>query len=211
MIAYIGQGGLSLPDADYYIKDDARQGRDAEASGGVCDAGVYAGGPDAATGDEVPAQLCSMVETLLAANSMDRTKTVTNPKNRDHKMTGKRCAMAPEFTSIAILRSSGSAELHSDERQTNPDSSFRQVNGVVAALPLDSLKTYVNGMYARRAPWLSQPFVDANFKMRQALTGQKQIQDRWKRCVIWWMDRWEKRWASDMSRLRSARTASSAC
>ena len=31
--------------------------------------------------------------------------------------------------------------------------------------------------------WLSQPFVEANFKMRQALTGQKQIQDRWKRCV----------------------------
>src|SRR5262249_45835344 len=33
------------------------------------------------------------------------------------------------------------------------------------------------------SPWLSEPFVDANFKMRQYLTGQKQIQDRWKRCV----------------------------
>ena len=66
---------------------------------------------------------------------------------------------------------------------TNPDF-FRQVNGVVAALPLDSLKTYVSWHVLRgAAPWLSQPFVDANFKMRQALTGQKQIQDRWKRCV----------------------------
>jgi putative endopeptidase len=33
------------------------------------------------------------------------------------------------------------------------------------------------------APWLSQPYVEANFKMRQALGGQKQIEDRWKRCV----------------------------
>ena len=55
---------------------------------------------------------------------------------------------------------------------------------MIATLPLDSLKTYVTWHVLRAsAPWLSQPFVDANFKMRQALTGQKQIQDRWKRCV----------------------------
>ncbi len=55
---------------------------------------------------------------------------------------------------------------------------------MIAALPLESLKTYVSWHVLRAAaPWLSQPFVEANFKMRQALTGQKQIQDRWKRCV----------------------------
>jgi len=55
---------------------------------------------------------------------------------------------------------------------------------VVESESLDSLKTYVSWHVLRDAgPWLSQPFVDANFKMRQALTGQKQIQDRWKRCV----------------------------
>src|SRR6201988_4753773 len=51
-------------------------------------------------------------------------------------------------------------------------------------MPLDALKTYVTWHALRgAAPWLSGPFVEANFKMRQALTGQKQIQDRWKRCV----------------------------
>src|SRR5258708_32673949 len=66
---------------------------------------------------------------------------------------------------------------------TNPDF-CKQVDGVVAALPLETLKTYVSWHVLRgAAPWLSQPFVDANFKMRQALTGQKQNQDRWKRCV----------------------------
>ena len=49
---------------------------------------------------------------------------------------------------------------------------------------LDSLKTYVSWHLLREsAPWLSQPFVDANFKMRQALTGQTEIKARWKRCV----------------------------
>jgi putative endopeptidase len=33
------------------------------------------------------------------------------------------------------------------------------------------------------APWLSQPFVEANFKFEQNMTGQKEIQARWKRCV----------------------------
>jgi putative endopeptidase len=55
---------------------------------------------------------------------------------------------------------------------------------VVQNESLDSLKTYVSWQLMRgAAPWLSQPFVDANFKMRQALTGQKEIQARWKRCV----------------------------
>jgi putative endopeptidase len=49
---------------------------------------------------------------------------------------------------------------------------------------LDSLKTYVSWQLMRgAAPWLSKPFVEANFKMRQALTGQKEMQSRWKRCV----------------------------
>src|SRR5204863_645741 len=62
--------------------------------------------------------------------------------------------------------------------------SFKQVNGVVDSKSLDALTIYVRWHVRRAAaPWLSEPFVEANFKMRQALTGQKHIQDRWKRCV----------------------------
>ena len=66
---------------------------------------------------------------------------------------------------------------------SNPEF-FKQVNAVLETESLDSLKTYVSWHLLRgSAAWLSQPFVDANFKMRQALTGQKEIQARWKRCV----------------------------
>jgi len=65
----------------------------------------------------------------------------------------------------------------------NPDF-FKQVNSVVDSESLDSLKTYVSWQLLNRAaPWLSQPYVDASFKMRQQLTGQKENQARWKRCV----------------------------
>ena len=181
VIAYIDQGGLSLPDRDYYIKDDAdkvemRKHLVEYATQLFTLAGQT---PQQATGS---AQAVLMVETLLAANAMDRTKR-RDPKNRDHKMTrDEAIAMAPDFNLNRFFTAVGAPNFTA-MNVTNPDY-FKQVNGVVAALPLESLKTYVSWQVLRAAsPWLSQPYVDANFKMRQALTGQKQIQDRWKRCV----------------------------
>ena len=66
---------------------------------------------------------------------------------------------------------------------TNPDF-FKQVNAVLDSESLDALRTYVSWhLLDGSALWLSQPFVDASFKMQQVLTGQKEIKPRWKRCV----------------------------
>jgi endothelin-converting enzyme/putative endopeptidase len=181
VIAYIDQGGLSLPDRDYYLKDDADK---VEMRKHFVD---YAAELFTLAG-QTPQQAAAsahtvlVVETLLAANSMERTKR-RDPKNRDHKMTrDEAIALAPEFSLDRFFTGVG-APTFSALNVSNPDY-FKQVNGVVASLPLESLKAYVDFRILRdAAPWLSQPFVDAEFKMRQALTGQKQNQDRWKRCV----------------------------
>ena len=181
VIAYIGQGGLSLPDRDYYIKDDADK---VEMRKHLIE---YATQLFTLAGQNekqaaASAQNVLMVETLLAAPAMERTK-LRDPKNRDHKMTREEAiALAPEFNFNRYFTALGAPNFGSIN-VTTPEF-FRQVNGVIAVLPLESLKTYV-AWHALRgaAPWLSDPFVQANFKMRQALTGQKQIQDRWKRCV----------------------------
>ena len=176
VIAYIGQGGLSLPDRDYYIKDDAdKVEMRKHLVEYVTQIFTLAGQtPKQAAGS---AQTVLRVETLLAADAMDRTK-MRDPKNRDHKMTRDEVvAMAPDFYLNHYFEAVGAPNFTAIN-VTNPDF-FKQVNGVIAALPLDSLKTYVSWHVLRgAAPWLSQPFVEANFKMRQALTGQKQIQDR---------------------------------
>jgi putative endopeptidase len=58
------------------------------------------------------------------------------------------------------------------------------VNGLIESEPLEAWKTYVSWqMLDAAAPWLSKPFVDTNFQMKQYLTGQAEIQERWKRCV----------------------------
>jgi putative endopeptidase len=181
VIAYISQGGLSLPDRDYYVKDDPDKVEMRKHLGEyVTQVFTLAGYTQEQAAHA--AQTVLAIETLLAADAMDRTK-LRDPKNRDHKMTREEAAaLAPEFSLNRYFDAVGAPKF-AELNVTTPEF-FRQVNGVLAVMPLDSLKTYVTWHLLREAsPWLSEPFVAANFKMRQALTGQKQIQDRWKRCV----------------------------
>ena len=102
---------------------------------------------------------------------MDRTAR-RDPKNRDHKMTREEAPPSrPIFYLNRYFAAIGSPEF-SSLNVTNPDF-FKQVNGVLESESLDALRTYVSWhLLDGAAPWLSQPFVDANFNMQQALTGQ---------------------------------------
>jgi putative endopeptidase len=185
VIAYIDQAGLSLPDRDYYLKDDERMKGIRQtfvtymndvftlaASGGTASSGT----PDQS------AQTVLRIETALAKAEMDRTSR-RDPKNRDHKMSRQEAvALAPNFyldRYFTDLKTPDFKELN----VANPEF-FKQINTLLDTEPLDALKTYVKWHVLNvSAPWLSQPFVDANFKMQQVLTGQKENQARWKRCV----------------------------
>jgi putative endopeptidase len=181
VIAYIDQGGLSLPDRDYYLKDDPKM---ADARKSLVEYATrmftLAGQPPQKAGDS--AQTVLRIETSLAKASMDRTSR-RDPKNRDHKMTrDEALALGPNFYLNRYFAALGSPNF-SSLNVTNPDF-FKQANGVLEAESLDALRTYVSWhLLDGAALWLSQPFVDASFKMTQVLTGQKEIKPRWKRCV----------------------------
>jgi putative endopeptidase len=181
VIAYIDQGGLSLPDRDYYIKDDARMVEMRKHLVEYVTETFTLSGQSAQQAG-ASAQTVLRIETSLAKASMDRTMR-RDPKNRDHKMTRDAVlAMAPNFYFDRYF-ADVAAPSFSDLNVSNPEF-FKQVNAVLDTESLDNLKTYVSWHLLRgSAPWLSQPYVDASFKMRQALTGQKEIQARWKRCV----------------------------
>jgi putative endopeptidase len=181
VIAYLDQGGLSLPDRDYYIKDDARKLEVRKQLVEYATQAFILAGQSSTQAAE-SAQTVLRIETALAKASVDRTVR-RDPKTRDHKMTRVAAsAMAPNFYLNRYFATSGTPSF-SELNVSDPDF-FKQVNGLLQSESLDSLKTYVSWHLLRgAAPWLSQPFVDANFKMRQALTGQAEIQPRWKRCV----------------------------
>ncbi|MGA8152623.1 MAG: M13 family metallopeptidase [Terriglobales bacterium] len=181
VIAYIDQGGLSLPDRDYYIKDDAGMvDMRKHLVEYITQVFTLAGQSPQQAGNS--AQTVLRIETALAKASMDRTLR-RDPRNRDHKMTRDAAmSLAPNFHLDRFFAASATPGF-SELNVSNPDF-FKQVNGLLESESLDNLKTYVSWNLLRAStPWLSQPFVEANFKMRQALTGQKEIQARWKRCV----------------------------
>ena len=181
VIAYIDQGGLSLPDRNYYIKDDAhmveiRQHFTDYTTQLFTLAGQV---PEEA---KASAETVLKIETELAKAEMDRTLR-RDPKTRDHKMSREDAiALAPNFE-LNRFFDDEHVPAFSEMNVSNPDF-FKQVNGLLDSEPLEAWKTYLTWhMLSGAAPWLSQPFVDANFKMEQALNGQKEIKPRWKRCV----------------------------
>ncbi len=181
VVGNLDQGGLTLPDRNYYIKDDPKM---VEMRQHLVEYATQlftlAGQSTQQAGDSAKTVL--RIETALAKASMDRTLR-RDPKNRDHKMPREQAVtMAPNFYLSRYFTDIGTPSF-TELNVVNPDF-FKDVNNVLDTEPLDALKTYMSWhLLDSAAPWLSKPWVDDNFKMRQYLTGQAQNQDRWKRCV----------------------------
>ena len=181
VIAYVDQGGLSLPDRDYYIKDDSKTLDTRKHFVDYMTEMFTLAGQTAQQAAE-SAQTVLRIETALAKVSMDRTAR-RDPKTRDHKMSrSDAVALAPNFYLNQYFEALGAPNF-TELNVSNPDF-FKQANALLDTESLDALKTYVTWqLLDNAAPRLSEPFVQAHFKMQQVLTGQKEIQARWKRCV----------------------------
>ncbi|HXJ89361.1 MAG TPA: M13 family metallopeptidase [Candidatus Binatia bacterium] len=185
VIAYIDQGGLTAPDRDYYLKDDEKtkvvRQRLVDYITEVFNQASKDAGASGVDGAQ-HADTVLRIETALAKAEMDRTSR-RDPKNRDHKMSrNEAVSLAPNFYLDRYFHDVN-APSFTQLNVGNPEF-FKQINAVLDSESLDALKTYVKWhLLNASASWLSQPYVDANFKWQQTLTGQKEIQARWKRCV----------------------------
>jgi putative endopeptidase len=181
VIAYIDQGGLTLPDRDYYIKDDAHM---TEIRGHLVEYATQLFTLDGQSQEQAAesAKAVLRIETALAKAAMDRTAR-RDPKTRDHKMSRDEASQLASNFNLARFFTDVNAPTFSELNVSNPEF-FKQVNQLLESEPLGAWKTYVSWhLLDGTAPWLSKPFVDANFKMEQALSGQSEIKPRWKRCV----------------------------
>jgi putative endopeptidase len=181
-IAYLDQGGLTLPDRDYYIKDDPKSAETRQRYAEHVQKMFELAGDrqDVAAAE---AKTVLTVETGLAQASMDRTVR-RDPKTRDHKMTVAEIeAAAPNFDLTLYFADNGAPRFTS-LNVSNPDF-FKQVNGQLNALPLEDWKVYLRWKTINDyAPVLTNAFVEENFNFNgKYLSGQQQIEPRWKRCV----------------------------
>ena len=181
-IAGIRQGGLGLPDRDYYIKDDAKSKETRDKYLAHVERIFTLLGDDEATAKKEAAGVME-IETSLARVSLERTK-MRDPKNRDHKMKVSELAkLAPNFNFARFFAASNAPGF--SEVNVVPPEFFQQVNSSVAGIPLSDWKSYLRWQTAHAsAPVLSTAFVNEDFDFfGRYLSGQQELQPRWKRCV----------------------------
>jgi putative endopeptidase len=181
-IAEADQGGLGLPDRDYYLKEDAKSVdlRKAYVAHVQKMFGLLGDSADAAAAE---AQTVMRIETALAKGSMTRVER-RDPKNLDHKLTAAELEkISPEFQWEVYFTKVGLPSLGS-LNVTSP-AFFKTMSEELQKENLPDWKIYLRWHLVHAyAPALSNAFVNENFAFfGKTLRGQKELQARWKRCT----------------------------
>ena len=182
MIADADQGGLGLPDRDYYLKEDPKSVKlRGEYLAHVQKMLELAGeSPAQAAADS---QAVLRIETELAKGSLDRVAR-RDPNRTYHKMSVKDLeALAPSIDWPKYFAGLGMPSFV-DLNVSVPDF-FKALDAVLKDTSVADLKAYLRWhVLHAEAPLLAKPFLDANFEFfGKTLTGATELKPRWKRCV----------------------------
>jgi endothelin-converting enzyme/putative endopeptidase len=182
VIAYVDQGGLGLPDRDYYVKEDPKSVdlRKAYVVHVQKMFELLGDQPEVAAAE---AQTVMRIETALARGSMTRVEQ-REPKNLDHKMTtGELEKISPDFQWRVYFTKVGLPSLAS--LNVASPGFFKALNEELDKESLADWKTYLRWHLVHAdAPFLSSALLNENFAFYgKTLRGQQELQPRWKRCT----------------------------
>ena len=182
-IAAVDQGGLGLPERDFYFRTgDVAEKTRAQYVQHITNMLKLMGEPEPRAAAD--AQAIMQLETALAKASMDITSR-RDPKNVYHLMpVSELASVAPGFNWDRFLKAFNSLSI-SELNVTNPDF-FKGLNALVASTDLDTVKTYLRWqlVHSTDSLVLPKPFADEEFDFyRRKLGGQPEQRARWKRCV----------------------------
>jgi putative endopeptidase len=182
VIAEADQGGLGMPDRDYYFKTDAKSVEQRKAYVAHVEKMFALAGEPAAKA-KADATAVMTIETALAKNALDRVSR-RDPEKVYHKMTRKDLAgLTPGFAWEKFYEG---AEVPSftDVNVSEPEY-VKGLGTVITAQPLPSIKAYLRWhTISNASPLLAKAFVDEHFNFYgKVLQGRKEQLPRWKRCV----------------------------
>jgi len=181
-IASFFQGGLGLPDRDYYTtagasSDSTRQAYVAHLTRQF----VLAGESQSRAAHD--ADQVMALETEMAKASMQRV-AMRDPAATDHPMTMRALdRLASQVQWPRYFRSVGLTHAVAKVNVGVPDFLHR-VSQLIATAPLAQWKAYLRAhLISESASWLSSPFVNEAFAFSSRFSGAKQLLPRWKRCL----------------------------
>jgi putative endopeptidase len=179
VIGGVDQGGLGLPDRDYYFREDKKS---EELRSLYQD---HVGSMLSMAGDArapAHAKRIFQLETELAKASLDRVAR-RDPNKIYHRLDRSGLlTTAPHFEWNDYFATIGAAEVQAIN-VTAPDF-FRALDALLARGRLDDVRVYLKWRAVEAAAdTLGEKFVEERFRYNRALTGAKAILPRWKRCV----------------------------
>jgi putative endopeptidase len=182
VVGQIDQGGLSLPNRDYYINTDEKSVETLKKYRiHVEKMLVLAGEPEAQAGAD--ADTVIGLETAMAKAQMDNIKR-RDPKNINNKMSLAQIReLTPSIQWDVYLRAVN-APASEHYIVSSPDF-FRALDKLLAEHPLEQWKTYMRWQAIHHAArYLTKAIEDENFDFfYHTLAGQEQQLPRWRRCT----------------------------
>ncbi|MGA7078026.1 MAG: M13 family metallopeptidase [Terriglobales bacterium] len=182
VIADVDQGGLALPDRDYYTKEDAKSKETRERYLQHVQR-VFELLGDAPAVAKQNAETVLHLETAMAKASLTRVER-RDPHKLVHKMkVADLTQLAPNFDWVAFYHEMQYPEI--GILNVDAPEFIKELNLLLSSESIDSWKSYLRFHVAdTSSPYLSSKFVAENFEFyRKYLRGAKEMQPRWKRCV----------------------------
>jgi putative endopeptidase len=181
-MVWITQGGLGMPDRDYYTKTDAASDSlRRKYVAHVAKTLTLAGEPASVASAE--AQRVMALETELAKASMTRVEQ-RDPNATYHKTTiADLQQLSGPISWPQYFRSAGMTTPVTYVNVGQPNF-LRRAGELVNSTALDDWRAYLRyHLLSAASPWLSSDFANENFAYRALYSGAKEMLPRWKRCL----------------------------
>jgi putative endopeptidase len=181
-VTWLSQGGLGLPDRDYYTKTGASADSTRRMYVEHVTKVFVLAGADAAAAARDAGQVMAL-ETSLAEASLTRLER-RDPAATDHPMAlAQLVALTPRVAWPAYFRGVGLTVPVTKVNVAAPKF-VQRVDSLLAATPLPDWRAYLRyHVLSMTGPWLSTPFVNEDFAFRSKFSGAKELLPRWKRCL----------------------------
>lgn len=175
------QGGLGLPDRDYYLSEGFAKQREGYRAHVAKMLGLLAGnpGPEAATAADVVLE----IETALARAAKSRVELRDPNANYNKFPIANLGALYPRLPLKAYLDAAGAGRM--TEVNVGQTNFFSAMDGLLASRPLADWKPYLRWHLLRSsAAYMHREVDDANFEFYGTLlSGQPQMEPRWQRAA----------------------------
>ncbi|MDE6270332.1 MAG: M13 family metallopeptidase [Muribaculaceae bacterium] len=180
-VMYWQQGGLGLGDRDYYLEDSENAVKVREAYRRYLTELATLAGLSEADAKRL-ADNTLHIETTLASAAMSREELRDPAASYNPRKVAE---LLKEYPALDLNRYFAAQGLTGVEDVIiGQPGSYAAVAGLLANAPIEALRDYVAAGYIdAAAPYLSDDFIDATFRMTQVLSGVEQQQPRWKRAL----------------------------